>query len=137
MLALVLASTFALAAQVGAQEEPERFERSSLVRFVGTVVTPAGLPARGAVVESSAGGRTVAGADGGFELVADVPFDARSVDVTATLAVGRRGSSTASARVLPATLAPTTSVGLLVVAPGTGGQGRWQPTFGGLPGVDG
>src|SRR5262245_14328550 len=65
---------------------------ASRTLFTGRVVMPDGLPARGALVVSSAGGRSITGADGGFELDAEVPPAAACVDLTATLDGARSGS---------------------------------------------
>ncbi|HKY00599.1 MAG TPA: hypothetical protein VJL86_12865, partial [Steroidobacteraceae bacterium] len=112
VLALVSVTPFA---QVRVRTDLRPAERAiASTVFSGRVLTPRGLPARAAVVATSAGGETVTGDDGSFVLAVDVPLAAELVEVTAVLDGGAAlGTSTASARVLPAALAPTTSVGTL------------------------
>ena len=99
--------------------------------LVGRVLRE-GRPARGAVVATSAGGQALSAADGSFEIAVDVPLEAECVEVTAVADQGAsRGSLFASARVVPPSLSPVTSVGQLVLAPLATCQPRWFPTFGG------
>jgi hypothetical protein len=119
------------------REDPAHPRATHPTVFVGRVLTPDGRPACNAVVVSSAGGQAVTGADGRFELAVDVPHAAACVDVTASVDVpGDRSDLVASARILPASLARTTSVGRLVLASASC-RTRWLPTFGGEPGLGG
>ena len=98
----------------------------------GVVREPDGLPAAGAVVVTSAGGKAVAAEDGRFRIEAEVPLDAESVQVTA---IGRGGGKRiASTSVAPRSGAGSVPVGSLWLGQ-TACQPGWLPTFG-QPGVD-
>src|SRR5262245_51173297 len=109
-LALVLTISLSAAFQGPTRSDVERLAQPAAtveVVFDGCVITPEGRPARGAVVTSSAGGRTLAGADGRFELAVALPLEVECVEVTASLDGGTRGEScVATVRVLPPSLAP-------------------------------
>jgi len=121
-----------------ATEEPARTAPRAPTVLVGRVLDAQGLPARGAHVVCSAGGETVTAADGSFELAVDVPLDAECVELSVAGVAVHGGSLVASARVLPAALAPTTPVGTLQLVPGPPqGAPRWLPTVGEPSGIVG
>ncbi len=134
VIALAFLSIVAWPSPRGAGGEGvERSSAASRTIFVGRVLRPEGVPAGGAVVVTSAGGRAVTGADGSFEIALDATLAAERVEVTAVVDEGVRSAGLfASALVVPPSLAPLTNVGALVLAPVASCQARWFPTFGGL-----
>src|SRR5262245_44981949 len=89
---LVLITLFVATARMHAQTsevEENGASRTALVPLEtvptvleGSVLTSEGLPAEGAVVVSSAGGRAVTRTNGWFRLEVELPRDARSVQLT-------------------------------------------------------
>ena len=105
------------------------------VVFHGIVLDPDGAPAAGALVMSSAGGKTVADLQGRYRFEADVPPEAERVQVTAIL--GDAGSLIAHTSVELGAPSRFVRVEPLLLAPGATCPPVWLPTFGGQPGVDG
>ena len=100
--------------------------------FEGLVAASDGSPVEGALVVSSAGGKAVTDARGGYRLEALVPAEADCVQVTA---VGGAGQGVASARVVLAGSSGRGSVDPLFLARGGSCAPEWLPTFGGRPGT--
>jgi hypothetical protein len=111
-------------------------DASAPVVFEGFVLGPDGAPLEGAVVSTSVGGRAVADPGGRFRLEIEVPLDATSVQVRATVArdhdLVARTNVSLSAGARNAAVGPLTLVAELVrtCVPG------WIPTFGAHPGTD-
>jgi hypothetical protein len=103
--------------------------------FEGFVLDAAGVPAAGAVVVSSAGGKAVADESGFYHLDADVPLEAAYVQLTAVGAGGRSLFASTSAAVVA--LSGYTWVGSLSLTQSASCQSDWLPTFGAEPGVSG
>ena len=107
---------------------------SRAVTFEGFVVAPGGTFAEGAVVVSSAGGQVVTDADGSFRLEADVPIEAKSVQLTA---VGRTGKNlVASQKIQLDPRFDRVAVGALQLSQASTCAPEWLPTFGQLPGTN-
>ena len=117
--------------KLGDSDRPAVEERLPFV-FEGVVSNPDGSPAEGVVVVSSAGGRAITNAGGGYRLEADVPVDAECVQVTA---VGGAASGVASTSVQVRSLAGQAAVQSLRLAHGVTCDPSWLPTFGGRPGT--
>src|SRR5262245_41941522 len=114
-----------------ARIETAQIETAPTVLF-GCVLDADGAPREGAMVTSSAGGRTLTDARGEFQLEVAVPLDASSVQVTA---VAGGGSLVASAPVA-LTGSSTTPSGTLLLLQDGGCQPSWVPTFGRPPGFN-
>jgi hypothetical protein len=99
------------------------------VVFDGIVLGPDGSPALGAVVTSSAGGRTVTALDGSYRLEVQVPRDAERVQITATTE-DWSGSQLVETCGTSRTVPRITPVDPLALTPGQGCPPRWLPTFG-------
>ena len=114
--------------------QSEESEPRIQVTFEGIVVDPNGSPAQGAVVVSSAGGRTLADRSGSYRLEVGVSADARSVQVTA---ISGTGVSLVASRSVDLTAGSAlVRVASLELASGGICQPSWLPTFGGQPGVN-
>ena len=102
--------------------------------FEGFVLEPDGAPAEGAVVVSSAGGRAVVDRNGRYRLDARVPFDARSVQITA---FGVACENTSASTSVELSAAPRLAwVDPLRLTGGIICSSRWLPTFGEQPGTN-
>lgn len=101
--------------------------------FDGQVLEPNGMPAEGAVVVTSAGGKAVTDSNGGFQLEVQISSGVQNLQVTA---VGRTGQNVvASQRVaLTAPFGPI-QVGSMQLSASGSCSPHWLPTFGGAPGV--
>ena len=115
----------ALESHVG-PERIEDGESSVAVVFEGFVNGPDGVPAGGAVVVSSAGGRAVTDASGSFRLDVRVPVEAESVQITA---VGG-GGTTSSRAAGRASRVPVRAGRCARARPGGHLLAGWLPTFG-------
>lgn len=102
--------------------------------FEGSVHSPDGSAAKGAIVVSSAGGKAVTDADGSFRLEVRVAPEAREVQITAVGGAG--GKLLASQQVSIATAMGPVSVPGLQLAQSNGCTSSWLPTFGPKPGAN-
>jgi hypothetical protein len=134
--ALALLSPFQLARSApghAASHDVVDVHATAPLVFEGFVLEADGSPAVGAVVVSSAGGRAVTGPDGRYRLEARVPLDAHEVEITAAADEHRmerkRVELFAHSGVVP--------VDPLAVVSRPGRPSCWEPTFGGLPGMEG
>jgi hypothetical protein len=101
----------------------------------GIVANPGGSPAAGAVVVTSAGGKTVTDASGSYRFEVQVPADARSIQISA---VGGTGGGLVANWSVDLTAGSTlTGAGPLELASASPCRPSWLPTFGGLPGTNG
>jgi HYR domain-containing protein len=96
--------------------------------LAGFVHEPAGAPAEGVVVVSSAGGKALTDADGAYRLEVCVPVGAGSVQVTAVGAHGLVASTSAPAP----SASRSVQVPPLVLGLGNSCSPSWLPTFGGM-----
>jgi len=87
------------------------------------------MPAEGAVVVSSAGGRAVTDGTGGFRFAVYLPAGAERVQVTAVMGSGT-GTLVASGLVDGLTRWGETPAGTLFLVEGGGCEPSWVPTFG-------
>ncbi len=126
---IVAVSTFlALAPLAAAQHErPEPGAPTTVI--AGRVCTPEGRPAQGAIVVSSAGGRTVTGPDGSYSLAFDLPLDANLVHVIAMQAAGA-AKIVGDAEVHLSNPGGTNAAGVLRLGQGSSCPPSWIPTFG-------
>jgi hypothetical protein len=129
LLQLVLPST----AQTSPPAERALERPEAPLFFEGVVLEPDGTPARGAEVESSAGGRTVTAPDGSFRLESRIPVDARDVEITAS---GRGGRALVASTRVGVTSSGTARVGSLRLVQTPGCTPGWLRTFG-QRGLDG
>ena len=129
-----LISMAALAA-LAPQERGARVRAGELERVTieGFVLAPDGSPAEGAVVVSSAGGKAVTDASGGYRLVVEVAH-ATSVQLTAVGSAG--GKLVASASFAPRGAGSSAPVDPLVLGLGASCSPSWVPEFGGKPGTN-
>ena len=97
------------------------------IELRGIVHDLEGLPAEGAVVVSSAGGKALTDRDGAYRLVVRVPAGTHRVHVTA---VGAGGLVASTSTVLPAA-SRWVQVAPLALALGNACSPGWLPTFGG------
>lgn len=97
------------------------------IELEGFVHEPAGAPAAGVVVVSSAGGKALSDRDGAYRLDVHVPVGTRSVQVTA---VDEHGLVASTRAVLPAA-SRWVQVAPLMLALGNACSPSWLPTFGG------
>ena len=95
------------------------------IELRGFVHDPAGAPAEGAVVVSSAGGKTLTDGDGAYRLVVRVPLGTHDVQVTA---VGAGGLVASTSTVLSAA-SRWVQVAPLALALGNSCSPSWLPTF--------
>src|SRR5262249_49747304 len=102
---------------------PEAVEGLTRVGFERIVADGRGRAADGAVVVSSAGGRTVTDAGGSYRLEVQLPTDAESVQITAI--GGHGGSLVASTSVQLAAGTALVRVGPLALAQGSTCQPSW------------
>ncbi len=122
------------ASGMSAAEECERAEALEPLILQGFVLEPAGPPAVGAVVVSSAGGKAVTDNLGRYRLEARVPRGAESVQLTAVSPDGRNRSAGTSVG-LPAGTRFVRVAPLALIEEATC-LASWLPTFGGQPGTD-
>ena len=100
----------------------------------GTYWRPAGGPAEGAVVVTSAGGQAVTNADGSFRLEVRVTPEAMTLQITA---VGRgNGDLLATKEIVLHAASGPVSVGSLALSRAGSCSASWLPTFGEQPGTD-
>src|SRR5262245_40900752 len=100
----------------------------------GFVLSPDGSPAQGAIVVSSAGGKTLTDARGAYWLELELPPGTESVPVTA-VGTGARNLAASTCVGVGAT-SGTAWVDPLTLAVGASCSPSWLPTFGGFLGVD-
>jgi hypothetical protein len=103
------------------------------VAFAGVVFDRHGAPAEGAVVVSSAGGRTVTDPGGRYRLEVRVPSAAQGVWITA---LGQEQGMVASARIEPSAGSPSVWVPPLELTLEGACSPAWLPTFGSAPGTN-
>ena len=133
----VLGISFALvsASAAGAQATREEGAPATAPTVVsGIVLTPEGRPARGAIVVTSAGGKTVSGEDGSFRLEVELPLDALDVQATA---VSSAGAATVAGSTRIAVAPGASSSGAVLLLGQGGCNPHGVPTFGGVAALEG
>lgn len=117
----------------GARVPPRSSQGSTLV--AGRVVLPGGRAAPGALVTSSTGGRTAADHEGSFELVVDVPPEARELDLHAIAPGGVSGQGLSARLRVSITSLGVVNVGTIRLGPVAREGPTWLRTLGEQPGV--
>jgi HYR domain-containing protein len=124
---LVVLTCGSAVAQGGRSIEPVTHELAR-IELEGFVYEPAGTPAEGVVVVSSAGGKAVTDRDGAYRLDVHIPLGTRTVQVTA---VGARGLVASAPAGVPS-VSTSMQVPPLSLALGNSCDPSWLPTFGGM-----